>query len=283
MPNFVWRNQGDGTFADAAGRFGMAFGGDGQPRAGMGVTAADVDGDGRLDYLVPDTVGGSVFIASGPPERPYFRDRAADWAFKAATHEQIGWADVAIDVDDAGRLDVWKTHGDLRSVKYEDGQWPKLVMNRGPGPHGGMVFEYDPPPPHRESEGAEVFVAGRGGVAADFDDDGREDLLLVALNGRARIFRNVTEPSGHWVRIRLVGKKGNTSALGARLTGVVGKSPVVREVSSSTGYISAPDLRLHVGLGGEDELRDVVVRWPSGKTQRVGALAADRDHVIREE
>ncbi len=105
----------------------------------------------------------------------------------------------------------------------------------------------------------------------------------MALNGRARIFRNVTEPVGRWVRVRLVGKKGNTSALGARLTGLVGKSPVVREVSSSTGYISAPDLRIHVGLGGEDELRDVVVRWPDGKTQQVGALAADRDHVIREE
>ncbi len=283
MANYVWRNQGDGTFADAAGRFGMAFGADGDARASMGVTAADLDGDGRLDYLVPDTQGGSVYVASGVAEKTYFRDRAIDWAFKAATHEQVGWADVAFDADCDGRLDVWKTHGSLNNVGHWDSQWPKLVMNHGRTEKGVMQFEYAPPPVGREFEGAEVFATGRGGVAADFDDDGREDLLLVALNGRAHIFHNVTAPSGHWVRIRLVGKKGNTSALGARLTAIVGKSPVVQEVSGATGYISAPDLRLHVGLGGETELLEVVVRWPDGKTQRVGTLASDKDHVIREE
>jgi hypothetical protein len=283
MPNYVWRNQGDGTFADAAGRFGMAYGADGDARASMGVTAADVNGDGRLDYLVPDTQGGSVYVFAGIAEKTYFQDRAPDWGFKEATHGQIGWADVAFDADDDGRVDVWKTHGELRNVGYWDSQWPKLVMNHGRTEKGGVHFEYDPPPERREFEGAEVFVTGRGGVAADFDDDGREDLLLVALNGRAHLFHNVTTPAGHWIRIRLVGKKPNTSALGARLTAIVGKSPVVQEVSGATGYISAPDLRLHFGLGGETEILEVVVRWPSGKTQRVGTLAADKDHVIREE
>jgi len=284
MENFVWHNLGDGTFADAAGKFGMAYGADGEPRASMGVTAADLDGDGRLDYLIPDTRVGCAYVASGVAEKTYFRDRAADWGLAFATHQQIGWADVAFDADDDGRIDVWKTHGELRNVGHWDSQWSKLVMNHGKNPKtGGVDFVYEPPPENREYEGAEAFVTGRGGVAADFDDDGREDLLLIALNERARIFRNVTTPAGHWVRIRLVGKKGNTSALGARLTALCAGAPVVREVSSSTGYISAPDLRIHVGLGGADELIEVVVRWPSGKEQRVGRLAADKDHVIREE
>jgi hypothetical protein len=283
VPNFVWRNQGDGTFADAAGRFGIAYGADGEARASMGVTASDVDGDGRLDYLIPDTAGGSVYVASGVAEKTYFIDRAPDWGFRAATHGQIGWADVGFDADNDGRLDVWKTHGELRNVGHWDSQWPKLVMNHGRNAKGGAEFVYEPPPEKREYEGAEAFVTGRGGVAADFDDDGREDLLLLALNGRARIFHNATAPAGHWVRVRLVGKKPNTSALGARLTALVGKSKVVREVSGATGYISAPDLRLSIGLGGEERLVEVVVRWPGGKMQRVGVLAADKDHVIREE
>lgn len=276
MPNFVWRAQEDGTFADAAGRLGMAFGLDGEARASMGVTAADLDGDGRLDYLMPDTRGGTVYVAKGR----FFTDRAKDWAIAAMTFGQIGWTDVAFDAENDGLVDLWKVHGDLRTF---DPLWPKIVSNRGVGPTGAMQFEYNPPPVGSESDGAETGMTGRGAVAADFDDDGREDLLALSLNGRLHLFRNVTEHPGRFVRVRLAGKPGNTMALGARLTARAGHLRVVREVSGSTGYISAPDVRLHIGLGDEGSLDDVVVRWPSGKEQKVGSLEAGRDHVIREE
>jgi hypothetical protein len=278
MPNFVWRNQGDGTFADAAARLGLAFGADGEPRASMGVTACDLDGDGRLDYLVPDTHGGAVDVASGK----FFTDRSLDWGFKKMTFGFIGWTDVALDAENDGRIDVWKVHGDLRHCEKGDGQWSKLVSNRGPiGPKGAMHFEYNPPVGD-PAECAEAEITGRGAVAADFDDDGREDLLVIDLKGPARLFRNVTDKPGHWVRIRLEGRIRNTMALGARVTGRAGDLNVVREVCGSTGYISAPDVRLHIGLGDAKSLDDVVVRWPTGKEQKIGSLAADRDHVIRE-
>jgi hypothetical protein len=270
MPNYVWRNRGDGTFADAAVRLGLAYGSDGGARASMGVTAADMDGDGRLDYLVPDTDGGCVYVAKDR----YFTDRAPDWAFSKMTFGFIGWADVAFDAENDGLLDVWKVHGDLRTLH---GQSSKIVSNRV-----APKFEYNPPPADVESC-AEASVAGRSGVAADFDDDGREDLLVLALMTRARIFRNVTEAPGNWVRVRLAGKKPNTMAIGARLTATCGGRPVVREISSSTGYISAPDVRQHIGLGTERSLEDVVVRWPSGEEQRVGTLEGGGDRVITEE
>lgn len=284
MANFVWRNQGDGTFADAAARLGLAFGADGEPRASMGVTAADLDGDGRLDYLMPDTHGGAVDVARDA----YFTDRAVDWKFKEVTRSFIGWTDVAFDAENDGRLDVWRVHGDLRNCAPADGQWPKLLSNRGPtGPKGAMEFEYDPPVDAAgngdPADSAEVEVTGRGAVAADFDDDGREDLLVIDLNGPAHIFRNVTPKPGHWVRIRLEGNKQNTMALGARLTAHAGKLKIVREVSGSTGYISAPDARLFIGLGDAESLDDVVVRWPNGKERKVGSLAANKDHVVKEE
>jgi hypothetical protein len=276
MPNFVWRAQGDGTFADAASRLGVAFGLDGEARASMGVTAADLDGDGRLDYLMPDTRGGTIYVAKGR----YFTDRAKDWAIAAMSFGQIGWTDVAFDAENDGRIDLWKVHGDLRTL---DPQWPKLVSNRGAGPTGATIFEYNPPPVNREFEGAETGMTGRGAVAADFDDDGREDLLALSLNGRLHLFRNVTENPGRFLRVRLAGKPGNTMAIGARLTARAGDLRVVREVSSSSGYISAPDARLHIGLGDASSLDDVVVRWPSGKEQKVGSLEAGGDRVIREE
>ncbi len=276
MPNFVWRAQGDGTFADAAGRLGLAYGLDGESRASMGVTAADLDGDGRLDYLTPDTQGGAVYVAKGR----FFTDRATDWAIAAMTFQQIGWTDVAFDAENDGRLDLWKIHGE---VNKSAPQWPKIVSNRGATKSGAMHFEYNPPPIGAESEGAETAMEGRGAVAADFDDDGREDLLALSLNGRIHLFRNVTEKPGRWVRLRFAGKPGNTMAIGAKLTARAGDLRVVREVSGSTGYISAPDIRLHIGLGDAESLDDVVVRWPNGKQQKVGSLEAGRDHVIREE
>jgi len=275
MPNFVWRNRGDGTFSDAAVRLGLAFGSDGGARASMGVTAADMDGDGRLDYLVPDTEGGCVYVAKDR----HFTDRAQDWAFAKMTFGFVGWADVAFDAENDGLLDVWKVHGDLRTL---NGQSSKIVSNRGRGEHGVMEFVYEPPLAEVEA-GADASVAGRGGVAADLDDDGREDLLLLALMDRVHLFRNVTEHPGNWVRVRLAGKKPNTMAIGARLTAKCGGRPVIREVSSAVGYISAPDVRLHIGLGRRTSLDDVVVRWPSGKEQKVGTLAGNGDRVVTEE
>jgi enediyne biosynthesis protein E4 len=282
MPNFVWRNQGDGTFADAAARLGVAFGSDGDARASMGVTAADLDGDGRLDYLVPDSAGGCVYVAKDR----HFTDRARDWAFAKMTFGFIGWADVAFDAENDGLLDVWKVHGDLRRL---DGQTSKLVSNRGRAERGAVSFVYEPPAMGPEVDAlrmaacAEAAMAGRGGVAADFDDDGREDLLALALMDQAHLFRNVTEHGGNWVRVRLAGKKPNTMAIGARLTAKCGGRPVVREISSSVGYISAPDVRQHIGLGTETSLDDVVVRWPSGKVQKVGTLEGNGDRVVTEE
>jgi hypothetical protein len=283
MPNFAWRNQRDGTFADKAALLGLAFGPDGEERASMGVTPADLDGDGRLDYMIPDTRGGSVAVAKDN----YFTDRAIDWGFKAMTFGFIGWTDVALDAENDGRPDVWKVHGDLRNCQKADGQWTKLVSNRGPiGPRGAMHFEYNPAvdrPSGDAADGAEVSVTGRGAAAADFDNDGLEDLLVVDLNAQAHLYRNVTEKPGHWVRLRLVGKRQNTMALGARVTARAGALRVVQEVSGATGYISAPDARLHFGLGDATSLDGIVVRWPDGKEQSVGSLAADRDHVIRQE
>ena len=276
MPNFVWRNRGDGTFADAAVRLGVAYGSDGDERASMGVTAADLDGDGHLDYLVPDTDGGSVYVA----REGRFTDRAHDWAFSRMTFGFVGWADVAFDAENDGLIDVWKVHGDLRTL---NGQSSKIVSNRGRGEHGAMHFVYEPPPQGADDVGAEASVCGRGGVAADFDDDGREDLLLLPLMERVHLFRNVTEKPGNWVRVRLAGKKPNTMAIGARLTATWRGRTIVREVSSATGYISAPDARIHIGLGSDTSLSDVVVRWPTGEEQKVGTLECNGDRVITEE
>lgn len=265
MENFLWHNQGDGTFKDAAPRTGLAFGLDGRPRASMGVTAADLDGDGELDYLIPDSQGGMVYARRDD----FFRDRSEAWGLAQHAANVIGWADVALDVDLDGRLDVYKTHGGFNGLLP---QASRLLMNRGAG-----RFE--------AASGAEgeLDLVARAGVSADFDLDGRPDLLVVALEDEAVLLQNRSTGVGNWVRLRLVGTGRNPMALGARVELVAGGRTHVREVASSTGYASSGEATLHFGLGSADEVESIRVRWPSGAESEFGPLDAGAEHVLRED
>ena len=267
--NHVWLNKGDGTFRDAAATLGMAFGLDAEPRGSMGVSAADLDRDGRLDYLVPDTRGGAVYAGR---ER-WYTDRARDWGLAAGSHAQTGWADVPFDADNDGWIDVYKVHGDVRTLYTQ----PSFLLRND----AGRFARVDVGPEGRAAA-AEVDLAGRSAVAGDLDGDGLQDLVVMGLNSHAVMLRNRSTGAGNWVRLRLVGTKSNRMALGARVSGRCSDLPLVGEVSGSTSYISAGDVRLHFGLGADDEMADVVVRWPAGAEQRLGDLDAGREHVIRE-
>jgi enediyne biosynthesis protein E4 len=270
MANFVWRNRGDGTFTDAAPTAGLETGREGDDRASMGVTFADLDGDGRRDVLVPDTRGGAVYWA----QKQWFRDYAPEWGLRDLSSGLVGWTDVAWDPDLDGALDLYLVHGDLRTLAPQ----PSFVVrNLGGRPPRFARVQPEVGGPDRV---AQVDGAGRAALAADLDDDGREDLVVLVLDGTLRVFRNVTRTDGGWLRVRLRGKAPNALAIGATVRGRAGGKTLVREVASSSGYLCAPDLRLHFGLGDADSLDDVVVRWPDGVEQPFGSLDAGREHVL---
>lgn len=264
MENFAWRNRGDGTFTDAAAAIGLAFGLNGRGRASMGITAADLDGDGGIDYLVPDSQGGMAYAKRDD----FFRDRSESWGLSQHALGSIGWADVALDADLDGRVDVYKTHGGFNDLLE---QRSRLLMNLGAGKFqaasGGTGM---------------VDAVARGGVSADFDLDGRPDLLLLALEGEARLLRNRSTGVGNWVRLRLVGAGRNTYALGARVEVTAGGRVHVQELSASTGYASGGEQTLHFGLGAEDGIETVRVRWPSGAESTFGPFDAGETHELRE-
>ena len=268
MRNFVWRNAGNGTFTDIGATTGLAFGANAEDRASMGVTVADLDGDGRRDVLMPDTAGGAAYRALDHG----FGERASEWGLPAMSRGYVGWADVGFDADNDGRTDLYRVHGDLRTLQPQ----PCFVARNFDGEHFERLEAVVGGP---ESVG-EIQAAGRAAVAADLDADGREDLVVSVLDGTMRVFRNVTEDGGNWVAVRVAGKAPNPLAIGTIVRGRAGKRALVREVTGSTGYISAGDLKLHFGLGDAGSLDDVVIRWPDGTEQRAGDLAAGREHVI---
>jgi len=117
----------------------------------------------------------------------------------------------------------------------------------------------------------------RGLAYGDLDNDGRMDLVVTALGGPVRVFRNVTETRNHWILLNLVGTKSNRMGIGAqiRLTTDDGRK-LYNEATTSTGYAASSDPRVHFGLGASRVIREIEIRWPSGTRQLLHDVTADR-------
>jgi hypothetical protein len=117
-------------------------------------------------------------------------------------------------------------------------------------------------------------------VFADFDRDGRLDAAVTALNGPTELWWN-RSPQKHWLQLRLVGSRGNRSAIGAQVNCKTENRTQMRCVNSSVGYASSSDLTVHFGLG-EERQASIEIRWPSGQVQRLGETIADQRLTVRE-
>jgi hypothetical protein len=123
----------------------------------------------------------------------------------------------------------------------------------------------------------------RGAAFGDIDNDGRVDAAVTALDGALELWRNVSPVAHHWLLVRLVGTKSNRDGIGAALTLMTAAGPQHAHVSTAVGYGGASDRRVHFGLGAERSVRELTVRWPSGRTQTLRDLGADRVLTVREE
>jgi hypothetical protein len=128
----------------------------------------------------------------------------------------------------------------------------------------------------------QIQSVGRGLASADFDNDGRVDLVVANLGQKPLLLRNTAAGSGHWLLIRAKGRKSNRFGLGAEVRIDTPAGTQVREINNVASYVSANDIRLHVGLGSATEARRIEVRWPGGTTQVLTNVAADRVLVIEE-
>ena len=126
-------------------------------------------------------------------------------------------------------------------------------------------------------------MLGRGSATADFDNDGRVDLLAVDFEGAVMLLANRTQNSHHWLTLDLRSRTPNKFAYGARATGRSGDGIWVSEVSPASSYLSSSDPRIHWGLGLIKKLDSLTIRWPSGRTQILNDVAVDQILQIVEE
>jgi hypothetical protein len=270
-PNLLFRNNGDGTFAEMGTPLGCAYSGDGREQAGMGVDWGDYDGDGWLDLFVSNFSHDYYTLYHNEGGR-----RFSDASFRSGVAEptlkSLGWSTRFADFDNDGWLDLFVANGHVYPQVAQEpvgtlyAQRSQLFRNRG----DGRLEEIT------ESAGPAFAVPhlSRGAAAADYDDDGDVDLALTHLHEPPGLWRN-EGAGGHWLSLRLRGAGRNRDAIGARAEVTAGGRARIDEVRSGTGYLSQSDFRLHFGLGAETRAA-VRVRWPDGSLQDAGSLEANR-------
>jgi enediyne biosynthesis protein E4 len=272
--NFLYRNLGDFRFEEKGSSAGVACNAHGAYQAGMGVAAGDFAGDGRLDLAVTNFYGESTTFFRNLGHG-LFADQTAAVGLAAPSRFLLGFGVAFLDANNDGRLDLITANGHVSDERpdFPYAMPAQLMIGDANGcltePAGAGVLPLRVP------------RVGRGLAAGDLDNDGRTDAVVVARNEPPAYFHNKTN-GGHYVTFRLEGTVSNRDAVGSRVTVTAGDVRRTAQRIGGGSYQSAGDPRLAFGLGRNDRVDMVEVRWPSGRSDTYRGLHADSEYLLRE-
>jgi hypothetical protein len=276
--NFLYHNNGDGTFSERALEAGVAFDPNGTARGGMGVDAEDLDGDGYLEIFVANFSGETNALFHNDNEG-LFTEVTNKLGLGSISLPQSGFGSRFFDYNNDGLVDLFVLNGHpfepinklFPETTYRER--PFLFENTGQGfrdvaaEHGNSLKQ---------------MYAGRGLAVGDIDNDGDSDLLMMNVGEPPVLLRNDGGNTNHWVGINLVGTKSNRDAVGAKVTVSAGGKRRSKQRLGGTSYCSASDPRLLIGLGANEKIDEVEVRWPSGQITTLKNIRANQYLTIKE-
>jgi len=269
IEQYLYHNNGNGTFTESALESGAALTADGKPLSGMGVVFQDYDNDGRPDVLVtvlPRELYG-LYHNDGDG---LFSYRTLESGLGVLTSGSSGWGVGLEDFDNDGWKDLFVAQSHVldnvqqidASLRYKE--VPLLAMNH----HGH--FE-------RVESGVTTALAARGAAFGDINNDGRIDVIVTSLGGPPVVLLNRENSGNHWLSIKLQGTRSNRDGYGARVR-VNGQT---RCATSAGSYLCANDKRVHFGLGSAEKA-EVEILWPSGTKQVLVDVRANQFLEVRE-
>jgi len=320
QPDILYRNNGDGTFADVTKEMGV-FNRDGRA---MGVGAADYDNDGFVDIFVSnDHMNNYLYHNNGGKG---FVDKGI---MSGVAFNQIGEATISMSVDFAdynndGLLDLFVSDDVYCSLYKNEGNgvFSEMSYNAGIAVACGQfvgwastfvdydndgdldIFKVNGELKHLYGQEDQLFenngegkfidvstergsyfqqeLVGRGASFADFDNDGDIDVYIVNLNDKGALLRNNKGNENNWIALQLVGDESNRDGIGARVTIVSGDIQQYTQKRTSSGYLSQNDPRLYFGLGSNKMVESIEVIWPSGKVQKLKNIKSGQFITIKE-
>ncbi|HTA59857.1 MAG TPA: CRTAC1 family protein [Candidatus Baltobacteraceae bacterium] len=269
MQQYLFHNNGDGTFTECGLESGVAFTADGKGMSGMGTVFQDYDNDGRPDVLVT-VLPREIYSLYHNEGGGNFNYASLEAGLGAMTSMSSGWGVGLEDFDNDGWKDLFVAQGHVldnvqdidASLRYKE--VPLLALN-----HKGR-FE-------RADSGVTKPMAARGVAFGDINNDGYMDAVISCLGGPPVLLLNRGGGTNHWISISLQGTRSNRDGYGAR----VSVSGQTRMATSTGSYLCANDKRLHFGLGAAEKAT-VEILWPSGVKQVLNDVRADQFLSVRE-
>ncbi|MGA2810113.1 MAG: CRTAC1 family protein [Candidatus Acidiferrum sp.] len=265
---FLFHNNGDGTFTECGLEAGAALSGDGKMLSGMGVVFQDYDNDGRPDLVVTQ-LPHEPYVVFHNEGHASFAAEEFETGFAALSGNVSGWGVGLEDFDNDGWKDAFIVQGHvIDNVQVYDGSLrykepPLMAMN-----HHGHFTKVD--------VGSDTPVAGRGAAFGDINNDGAMDVITTSLGEAPELFLN--RPGKlHWITVTLRGTKSNRDGFGARVQ-INGQ---VRFATAAGSYLSSNDKRLHFGLDSA-ETAEIEIAWPSGIHQALHGVKANQFVTITE-
>ena len=272
-PNFLFRNRGRGQFESVGLAAGVALNAEGRAQAGMGVDAADYDGDGRLDLIVTNFAHDTNTLYRNL-DGQQFEDVTAAVGLAGPTFVRMGWGAAFFDADLDGDLDLFFANGHIYSnvddypqLNETFRQKNQLFINQA-----GRFADASA----TAGGGLQVTKSSRGLATGDFDNDGDPDLVITNMDDIPTVLNNQQRTGHHWVAIEIEKAGRNRFGIGARITIDAGGRRQLRDVRSGGSYLSQSDLRAFYGLGSYSGLVDIEVRMPGGQTKRWPGQPIDR-------
>ena len=272
--NFLFHNRGNGTFEEVGLEAGVALMNTGQAVSSMGVDFRDYDNDGRPDIFVSD-LNNETFPLFRNLGGGLFEDASLASRIARLSASRGGWSAAIVDLNNDGWKDLVSTnsHADdnvelFSAFHYR--QPNSIFANLGDGTFWDVSGD----------AGADFQVprAHRGCAIADFDNDGRLDMVVSSLQEPAELWHNVSPGDNHWIILKFVGTKSNRDGIGAHVR--VGNQH--NHMTTALAYASSSHYGVHFGLGKVAKIEEIEIRWPSGIVQKLRDVAANQKLEVHE-
>lgn len=266
-PNYLYINQGDGTFKEEGAARGFAYNKEGREVASMGLAVGDYLNSGSMSLAITNFSDDYKLLFQNDGHGN-FTDLSEQVGLAESTSPFLGWGVGFLDYDNDGWIDLMMFNGHVYPIvdampwgtTYR--QRPLLFHNRN-----GKGFDLISPV---ENSGLAVLASARGAAFGDLFNDGRVDVVVNNLDGTPTLLRNVSSDQHRWVEIDLIGGAHSPrDAVGAMVLLEAGGTRQRQDVISGGSFLSTNDFRLHFGLGNSRADSRLIIRWPDGQADHL--------------